>query len=418
MSRLRLGLEGLGADRRVRLRRRPGSIERCHGAGIAATPFESRRRGPVPAPRWRRCPDGRRDRVGIAAPGRRANGSGTRFSDPAEAGSLSDGSCGAGRSGESPPTVRAAGGSADSGASREARTVIVTPSAVEPASTPPPPSEAGAGSGERSDGVRLSRRLPRSRQPSGRVAPDPPDAARAVGGGHLRGRRRSVLDRGQGQRTEARPERHRPGHRRRRPRRPHPLVARHRRRRRHRRAVHRPAPVLGLPRVAHGRDPAARRDLRPDPAPALRLPRPGAGRRPHEPGQHRPAADPGLRGADPAHHLQLRHRRRGHRHPLHHRLEAGAPVAGLAPAAQLPGQALLDPPPPLRDGHPAGVGRAGLGGGGDRQRRAGGQGVRRPGRAGHAGCGPRPTTSTRPRWGRPGSGPGSCPAWSCSPTSG
>ena len=77
------------------------------------------------------------------------------------------------------------------------------------------------------------------------------------------------------------------------------------------------------------------------------------------------------------------------------------------------------PPAPGGDGRPAGVGRAGRGGRGDGRRRAGGQGLRRRGRAGRPAARPRPTTSTTASM-RGGADPRrvTCRRSSCCPTSG
>ena len=98
---------------------------------------------------------------------------------------------------------------------------------------------------------------------------------------------------------------------------------------------------------------------------------------------------------------------RRHGDPRVDRSVARAARARVAAARELPGQAVQHPPAPRGDGHPARVGRAGLGGRGDGQRRAGRQGLRLPNRCrplgstrgrrrvrrvdrGHAGAGPLP----------------------------
>ena len=81
------------------------------------------------------------------------------------------------------------------------------------------------------------------------------------------------------------------------------------------------------------------------------------------------------------------------------------------------GHPVLPAPPPVGDGDPAGVGRAGRGGGGDRGRGPGGEGLRRRGACRRPASRWRPTTSTSSRWRRPASGPSTSRPSSCCPTS-
>ena len=92
---------------------------------------------------------------------------------------------------------------------------------------------------------------------------------------------------------------------------------------------------------------------------------------------------------------------------------------GGLPFAQLPRQAVLDPPPPHGDGHPAGVGRAGVGRRGDGRGRAGREGLRRRGRAGRAGCATEADDVYDASMERgPGAGPRTCRRSSCCPNIG
>ena len=210
-----------------------------------------------------------------------------------------------------------------------------------------------------------------------RMAPHRRHAPAAEGGGRRRRPRRPGLVDLQRQHRPARARGRRPWHRGRRHVGTAAVGAVHRRRGRGGRHPHRRPSLPGLPRGPLGREAPARPAVRPRPAPALRLPRRGPGRSADEPGQHRSAAAAGLRGADPADHRQPDDRRQRHRHPVDHRSGARRAGPGHAAAHQRGGQAVRQPPVPVRDGRPAGVRRAGRGRRGVRGRRPRRQGLRR-----------------------------------------